>query len=103
MISLLNGFGFTSLTNDGVVAALIGHHGPPAIALTGVFACVSSTDHVGGDVRGRVGRVRGSALGISHRVHINLKNLLKMISLHHHKPSVGCLADCPRMRVCPSR
>ena len=70
-----------SLTNDGVVAALIGHHGAPAIALTGILPCVSGADHVRGYVRVRVCRVGGSTLGISHRVHINLKNLLKILAM----------------------
>ena len=65
-----------SLTNDGVVAALIGHHGAPAIALTGILPCVSGADHVGGDVRGGVARIRSRALGISHSFHINLETLL---------------------------
>ena len=58
LTSNLNGYGFTSLTNDGVVFALIGHHGAPTVALTGILACVSGADHVGGDLGGRVCRVR---------------------------------------------
>ena len=42
--------------------------------LTRVLAGVPGADHVGRDVRGGVGGVRCRALGVGHRVHINLQS-----------------------------
>ena len=61
------------ITNNGVVAPLIGDHGAPAVSLAGVLPNVRSTDHVGGDQTGGVGGVRVGALGVGHGVHINLR------------------------------
>ena len=49
--------------------------------LTRVLAGVPGADHVGRDVRGGVGRVRGRALGVGHRVHINLHSDLSYIKV----------------------
>ena len=84
-------------TDDGVVVALVGHHGSSAVSLqcklnlrshdpsrlmigeynlTRVLASVLGADHVGGDVRGGVGSVGCRALGIGHGVNINLQSNL---------------------------